>query len=189
MIAIALVVLALAAVVDAVLEVMSRQRLRQLEQSRPGWRRTVPNIVEPSRALAGSFQILQTVAVAVTATLFTSFAFRELSALHRVVGIVLAVTFYLLLGRALPRLLAVYRPEQSESALLRIGDLLVMLAWPLRALVDLVVRWLTKLLPGPTGEGAPFATEDEFRSIALEGRDDGVIEADEQRMIHGIFRL
>ncbi|MGH2532348.1 MAG: hemolysin family protein [Thermomicrobiales bacterium] len=188
-IVVALFVLALASVVDAVLGMMSRQRLRHLSESRPGWRRTVPNIVEPSRALAGSFQILQAVAVAVIAALLTSLAFRELSVLQRVFGIVLAVAFYLLLGRALPRVLAVFRPEQSESALLRIGDALVVIAWPLRALSDVVAHGLAKVLPGPSGDAAPVATEDEFRSIALDGHDDGVIEAEEQRMIHGILHL
>jgi CBS domain containing-hemolysin-like protein len=189
MIAVALVVLALAAVVDAVLGVMSRQRLRQLAESRPQWRRTVPNIVEPGRALSGSFQIIQVVAVAVIATLLTSLAFREFAGLQRALAIALAVLFYLLLGRALPRVLAAHRPDHSETALLRIGDVLVSVAWPLRAIVDLATSWLERLLPGTPGDLAPVATEDEFRSIALEGHDDGVIEAEEQRMIHGILHL
>lgn len=189
MVAAALSLLALAAIVDAVLGVMSRQRLRHLAESRPGWRRTVPNLIEPGRALAGSFQILQVVAVAVAATLLTSFAFREFSASRRLFAIVVVVGLYLLLGRAVPRALAGHRPEQSEGVLLRVGDVLVVLAWPFRALVDLVANGLSRLLPRPAGESAPIASEEEFRALALEGHDDGVIEADEQRMIHGILHL
>jgi CBS domain containing-hemolysin-like protein len=183
----ALIILALAAVSDDVIATTSRARLRQLAEDRPTWRRTIPALLEPGSTLAASLQIIQFVAVVIVATLLTSVVFREIAADQRAVAIILVVACYLVVGRALPSVIATNRPEWAAAVLLHTGPISNGVAWPFRAAADFVARSVARLIPQTAG-AMPAPAGDEYR-LNLRDHEDGEIEKEERAMIHGVLHL
>jgi CBS domain containing-hemolysin-like protein len=184
----ALIILALAAVSDTVIASTSRARLRQLAEDRPTWRRTIPALLEPGSTLAASLQIVQVIAVVIVTTLLTSVIFREIATDQRVLAIILVVACYVVVGRALPDVIATNRPEWAAAVLLQTGPISNGIAWPFRATADVVARGMARLVPHATGV-IPAPADDEFRRLNLHDHEDDEIEKEERAMIHGVLHL
>ena len=184
----ALLVMALAATVEATATLISRHRLRQVAESH-GRQRTVQGLLDPRRSLAASLLLVQAVAIAVAASLLTTVVLREVETAEHALAIAVVAATFLVLGQALPRALAGSRPERAATLLVGLAGLLSWLVRPLTAVVDATARFLGRVLPGSEGESAPVGTEEELRSLALEDPDDGVIEAGEREMIDAVLHL
>jgi CBS domain containing-hemolysin-like protein len=186
--AVALVVMAVAATVEATATLVSRHRLRQLAEERGGGR-TLQGLLDPKRALAASLLLVQAVAIAAAASLLTTVVGRELGTAEHAVAIVVVGAVFLLFGQALPRALAATRPERAAAVLIGVAGLLAFLVRPLVWLVGALAGALARLLPGEPGHAAPAGTEEELRSLTVEADDGGVIEAEEREMIDNVLHL
>jgi CBS domain containing-hemolysin-like protein len=122
------------------------------------------------------------------ATLLTSVIFREIATDQRTLAIIVAVVCYLVVGRALPGVIAAHRPEWAAAVLLQTGPISNGVAWPVRAAADLAARGFARLIPRADGAG-PTPVEDEFRHLNLADHEDDEIEKEERAMIHGVLHL
>lgn len=183
----ALVLMAVAATIEAAVGAVSRQRLREAGEQQ-GRHRTVQGLLDPRRTLVASLLLVQTVAVAVAASYLTSVVAREVDSFAHLLAVIIVAVAYILFGRALPLALSLRRPDETASILVRFADLLTALVRPLAALSDGLARLIARALPGPSPVEIPMGTEEELRAIAMDA-DAGVIEADEREMIDGILRL
>jgi CBS domain containing-hemolysin-like protein len=183
----ALAVMAVAAALEASAALISRHRLRELAEER-GRQRTVQALLDPRRSLVASLRVVEAIAIAIAASLLTTVTLREWDTAEHVVAVVIVGAVFLLFGQALPRVLANARPERVALLLVGAAGLLALLARPLTWLVDETVRGLSRLMPG--GDGPPaVGAEAEFRSVALEDHDHGLIEPAEREMIDNVLHL
>jgi len=109
-------------------------------------------------------QYFGSVGIAVASMLFTILYFVVVEAMAKTVGIV-----------------------HSDSAALVLSPVVFYLGWllsvPTRALI-----WLANLLlPGKGLAKGPFVSEEEIRSMAEVGHEEGVIDAQERELIHSVF--
>ena len=185
---VALLLMAVAATVEATATLVSRHRLRQLAEERDRYR-SVQWLVDPKRELAASLLVIQAVAIAAAASLLTTVVGRELGTAQHALAIAVVGAVFLLVGQALPRALAATRPERAATTLVGLAGLLTFLVRPLVWLVGALARAFARVLPGEPGNLAPVGTEEELRSLTVEADDGGVIEPEEREMIDNVLHL
>jgi len=182
-------VMTLAAAVDTLSAVISRNRLRQSAEANEGRRRSVQVLLDPRRLLSGALLTVQVVAVALAASLLTTAVSRERGGDDHLIAVVLVTTVFLVLGQSLPRAMGRNRPTQTVSLLLAIGAGLSVVTSPIAWVIDRVSRGFDWLMPGQPDDTIPAGTEDELRAVTLGDGDDGMIEAEEREMIDGVLHL
>ena len=106
----ALIVLSLAATVEALTGLMSRQRLRAAAEDAGGGGRSLQGLLDPRRSLASSLLIVQTVALLIAATAVTTLVRREVGRFDHLLTVVVVTLAYLVFGRALPKAIGTGRP-------------------------------------------------------------------------------
>jgi magnesium and cobalt exporter, CNNM family len=184
----ALVVMALAAAIEAFAALVSRPRLRRLAEQ-AGRQRSLQRLLDPQRTLIAALLLVQAIALAVAVSVLTTAVGRELGRFEHLLAIVVVAAVYLVFGLALPRALAKWRPAHIVGFVLVAGGVLEWLARPLTGLVDAFSRGFSRLLPAEPDDEAPAGTEDELRGLVIEAPDDGIIEPDEREMIDNVLQL
>lgn len=183
----ALVLLALAAMVEAVAAVASRTRLRQMAEQR-GRHRTVQGLLDPRRSLIAAVELVQGIAVAVAASLLTTMLWPNGGGLAHIAAVIVVVAVYLIFGQALPRAWAATQPERAAGSLVALAGVLAVLVRPLTAIGDgLAALWM-RILPSDPDHLASAGLEEELRA-AIEVPDDGIIEPEERAMIDNVLQL
>lgn len=184
--AVALLLMAAAATVEASAGLISRQRLRQAGAGRE---RSVQALLDPRRSLVSALQLVQAVCIALAASLITFVVAREGAPGAVALSVAIVSVIALLLGQALPRAVARTRSVSSDGFLLGMARFFAALIWPLRALSDGAADILTRLLGGGRPENVPAGSEDELTRRGLDSEDDDVIEPEERAMIDNVLHL
>jgi CBS domain containing-hemolysin-like protein len=109
-------------------------------------------------------------------------------ALGVVIGIVLQIFLFFVVGEVAPKTYAV---QNTERAALQVTPLLWFLTnlAPLRALSRGLIGVANVVLPGRGLKQGPFVTEEEIRTMADVAAEEDVIELEERRLIHSIFEF
>jgi putative hemolysin len=110
------------------------------------------------------------------------------SAIALVVVTSLVALFSIVVGELVPKALALAYPDRTSLLLAGPVDLLGRLLSPLVRLLT----WLTRLLVRPFGAEVTKEaqiTAEELKLIVERGGDEGVLEAEEQQMIHAVIEL
>ncbi len=184
----ALVLMALAAAIEAFAALVSRPRLRrQAEQA--GRQRSLQRLLDPQRTLIAALLLVQAIAVAVAVSVLTTAIAQEIGRFEHLLAIVIVGAVYLVFGLALPRALARRRPAHVAGFVLVAGGVMEWATRPLTRLVDLFARGFGRLLPAEPNDELPAGTEDELRGLVIEAPDDGIIEPDERAMIDNVLQL
>jgi CBS domain containing-hemolysin-like protein len=105
-----------------------------------------------------------------------------------VIGIVLQIFLFFVIGEVAPKTFAV---QHTERAALSVTPLLWFLTnfAPLRWLSKLLIGVANVFLPGKGLKTGPFITEEEIRTMADVAASEDVIEREEQALIHSIFEF
>ena len=105
-----------------------------------------------------------------------------------VIGIVLQIFLFFVIGEVAPKTFAV---QHTERAALSVTPLLWFLTQfaPLRWLSKLLIGVANVVLPGKGLKAGPFITEEEIRTMADVAASEDVIEREEQALIHSIFEF
>jgi putative hemolysin len=109
-------------------------------------------------------------------------------ALGVVIGIILQIVLFFVIGEVAPKTYAV---QHTERAALRVTPLLWFLTQlkPLRLLSRGLIGVANAVLPGKGLKTGPFVTEEEIRTMADVAADEEVIEREERQLIHSIFEF
>lgn len=185
----ALGIMTLAASVDALSALISRNRLRQSAEEDERHRRSLQALLDPRRSLSSAMLTIQMVSVALIGSLLTATIRREFSSADHAFAVGITAVAFVVLGQALPRAVARNRPEQTAALLLSVGGALSTLSRPLAWLVEAISRVFDRMLPGGPDEVPAEAMDDDARTVTIAEGDDGVIEAREQEMIDGVLHL
>ena len=105
-----------------------------------------------------------------------------------VIGIVLQIFLFFVIGEVAPKTFAV---QHTERAALSVTPLLWFLTQfaPLRWLSKLLIGVANVVLPGKGLKAGPFITEEEIRTMADVAASEDSIEREERRLIHSIFEF
>jgi magnesium and cobalt exporter, CNNM family len=105
-----------------------------------------------------------------------------------VIGIVLQIVLFFVIGEVAPKTFAVQHTERAALALTPMLWFLTNFA-PLRWLSSLLIGVANVVLPGKGLKQGPFVTEEEIRTMADVAASEDAIEREERRLIHSIFEF
>lgn len=180
--------LALAAVAsgaDAALTAISRHRLQALNADKRRRAQAVAQLLDdPARFKATTITLnigSAVVAAALVLDLLTPWQVWWQPA----VGISALLLALLVLGEAVPKVLATLHPDRAALLLARPVQLLSIMLLPFTGIVNLLMRPFVG--QRATGLATPLASEEELKLLVNVGAEEGLIEKDERAMIEGIL--
>lgn len=106
-----------------------------------------------------------------------------------VIATAIGVTVLLLIGEVTPKLFATTHPEAVAFAVVRPLRIVMVLLHPAAVAFTWTGRMMLRLLGAPTKRRSPLVTEEELKVMIQMGREAGVLEEHELRMLHRIFEF
>ena len=104
------------------------------------------------------------------------------------VGVFINVLLFFVLAEALPKTYAVLYPQRAALSTAR--PILALVSFPPLQLVSRALIWLTNVLVRGKGlERGPFVSEQELLAVVSAAADDGVVEHEEQELIHSVIEF
>ncbi len=180
-----LVLAAISSAADAALTAISRHRLQSLiAESRPRAQLVSRFLDDPGRFRATTLTL--NISAAVLATALTLALLHPWAAWWQpVVGLVGLLLLLLVVGEAIPKVLATLNPDRAA----------LLLARPLQVLAVVLVPfiWSTNLFmrlfvgKDNVGHGNALVSEEELKMLVNVGAEEGLIEKDEREMIESIL--
>jgi putative hemolysin len=167
---------------------MSRVRTIALfEEGRKHAARLAQLIERPEQTL-NSVLLLVLLSQLTSASLLGILLERQAGALGVVVGLVLQIVVFFVIGEVAPKTYAV---QHTDRAVLQVTPFLwaVTRFPPLRVLSSGLIGLANVLLPGKGIKEGPFVTEEDLRVMADVAAAERSIEREERRLIHSIFEF
>ncbi len=166
---------------------ISRPKAQALvDQRRPRAVRLAQLVSHPSRYL-NTVLFLTLVSQLVAATLVGVMADHLLGALGVVVAVVVEILVIFVIGEAIPKNLAVVRPEGSALFVAPVVSVLVRF-WPIRMIASAVGRVSLWLTPGGA-QLVSSVSEEELLAMADAAEEGDVIETEERALIHSVINF
>ncbi len=106
-----------------------------------------------------------------------------------VIATIVGVTLLLVIGEVTPKMFAASHSERVAFAVVRPVRVLMVLLYPLAVAFTWAGRMLLRLVRIPTKRRSPLVTEEELKVMIQMGREAGVLEEHELRMLHKIFEF
>jgi magnesium and cobalt exporter, CNNM family len=189
---VALLCLALIAIdsaVETALTNISGLRLRQLMERGVPRAQAINDLLQNPRRFSVVVLFVNTVCLLTIGSLalYASSHFADWWA--HVFAVILAALAVLIFGVAVPKALAIRNPEKTALTLYGSINVLRRLVSPMVVLADLVAGPFVRLLGGRTSPAGPFVTEEELRMLMNVGEEEGVIQQEEEELIHQIFEF
>lgn len=165
-------------------------RIRALALADEGNRRAarLAEMLEQPEQTLNSVLLLVLVSQLTTATLIGVLLEGAAGAWGVVIGIVLQIVLFFVIGEVAPKTFAV---QHTERAALSVTPMLWFLTHfaPLRWTSRVLIGVANVVLPGKGLKRGPFVTEEEIRTMADVAASEDVIEREEQALIHSIFEF
>lgn len=165
-------------------------RIRALALAEEGNKRAARLAVmleQPEQTL-NSVLLLVLVSQLTTATLIGVLLEGAAGAWGVVIGIVLQIVLFFVIGEVAPKTFAVQHTERAALSVTPLLSFLTQFA-PLRWTSRLLIAVANVVLPGKGLKQGPFVTEEEIRTMADVAANEEVIEREEQALIHSIFEF
>ncbi len=144
-------------------------------------------LASPEQTL-NSVLLLVLVSQLTTATLIGVLLEGAAGAWGVVIGIVLQIVLFFVIGEVAPKTFAVQHTERAALSVTPLLSFLTQFA-PLRWTSRLLIGVANVVLPGKGLKQGPFVTEEEIRTMADVAANEEVIEREEQALIHSIFEF
>jgi putative hemolysin len=167
---------------------MNRVRAMALEEEgRKGAAKLVRMLENPTETL-NSVLLLVLVTQLTSATLLGVVLEGVAGTLGVVIGVVLQIVVFFVVGEVAPKTYAV---QHTDKAALSVSGFLWAITHfpPMRLFSRGLIGLANVILPGKGLKEGPFVTEMEIRQMADVAADEAVIEGEERRLIHSIFEF
>ncbi len=185
---------AIASAADAALTALSRHRLNALQIEGRSRARIITHLLDDPARLKTTTLTVDTFAKggATALTLLLLFGgpqngnqLSDSAWWQRLLGVIMILLALLLIGEALPKLLATAYPDRTALLLARPIYWLGLVVRPITALISLVTAPLARALG--VKPGTPLVTEEELKLLVNVGEEEGLIEKEERQMIEGVL--
>jgi len=168
---------------------LGKVRLRQIKQRHPRLGPLLERVTGNPDRLLSTILLGTTIVTAGASSAATALAIA-LSPEHPVLVATVSVTVLLLLTSEIsPKVLAASFPERFALVVVQPIDVLIRLASPVVFLFSLVPRGLIWLVGGLRRGEEGGTTPEDIKTMAVLGREEGIIGKDEQEMIHSVVEF
>jgi putative hemolysin len=168
----------------------SNTRIAELATQGSGRARTVESLLDRSHHLQSTMIFLDTSAVALASALVTNLAVGRLPSWGVALVVFIAVVIMLVLGRAVPRALALRLPDDVALACARLARVAVILFAPVTSIINGIALTIIAMLRVPAASpNSALATEEELIQLVREEAGDNRIEEEEVDLVNSIFRF
>jgi putative hemolysin len=181
--------IALDSAVETALTNISRLRLRQLLERGVPRAQAINDLLDNPQRFPATLLFVNTLALITIGALalYISEHFAEWWA--HVLAVVVAEILVLVFGIAVPKALALRNPERTALALYGPINIIRRVVLPLVALAGLIARPFVRILGGRSAPAGLFVTQEEMRMLVNVGEEEGVIQQEEEDLIHSIFEF
>lgn len=175
----------IASAADAALSILPRYRLNTLIDAGAASARTIGVLLDnPARLKATTLTVNTFAICGVTALAFVLLNGHS-PRWQLLLGVLLILLVLLIVGEALPKLIATTFPDRTALFLARPLYVLHVVVRPVTAVVGLVVTPFARLLGSKPD--MPLVTEEELKLLVNASAEEGVLEQEEREMIEGIL--
>lgn len=182
---ICLALTAVASAADAALSAISRHRLNALVAEGTARAQMITHLLDDPARLKATTLTVGTLAkggaIALTLALLNGTPVWW----YRLLVIAGVLLVLLIVGEALPKLIASANPDRTALVLARPLRILAVLASPITGLVSIIAAPFARMLGAKPG--TPLVTEEELKLLVNVGEEEGLIEKEEREMIEGIL--
>lgn len=148
----------------------------------------VSRLLENPSKLFNTILIADTLANISAVVLGTNFAVQLWGERWGIAGAIIVLSLIVaIFGEILPRSLAYYQPEKTIMNLIGFIYVVMILLYPLVALLNTISRVLAGLSGAKQASYENGITEQEIINMVAAGQEGGVIHQEETSMIHGVF--
>lgn len=175
--------------VETALTNISGLRLRQLLERGVPRAQAISDLLQSPRRFPASILFINTISLLTIGSLALYASYYFVDWWSHVLAVVIAALVVLIFGVAVPKALAGRNPEKTAIALFGPINLLRRIVMPLVALADVVAMPFVRMLGGRASHVGPFVTEEELRMMMNVGEEEGVIQQEEEDLIHSIFEF
>ncbi|HUZ77888.1 MAG TPA: hemolysin family protein [Chloroflexota bacterium] len=185
-----LLLAAFASLAETSLTSLGKIRIRHLAEEGSRSARLLLNMLDDPGHFLSTILVVNNVAVIVASTLTTLITVKvwHFSPADAAATAMLSVVI-LVFCEITPKTIAIRRPERIALGLARpVRAASWLLGW-LIAVLSAIPPLVLHLFGAPNAPKSPFVTEEEIRMIVGTAEEEGVIEPQEERMIHSIFEF
>lgn len=184
-----LLLIAVDSAVETALTNISRLRLRQLLDRGIPRAQAISDLLDNPQRFPATILFVNTASLLAVGslTLYASQGFIEWWA--HPLAVVIAALIVLIFGVAVPKSLALRNPERMALALFRPINVIRYTVSPLVAIASTLAAPFVKIIGGRTTRAGLFVTQEEMRLLVNVGEEEGVIQQEEEDLIHSIFEF
>jgi putative hemolysin len=175
----------IASAADAALSTLSRYRLNNLVDAGAVSAKMIADLLDDPARLKATTLTVNTFAICGVTALSLALLNGQSPRWQLLLGVLLILLVLLIVGEALPKLIATTFPDRTALFLARPLYILHVLVRPITAMVGFVVTPFAHLLGSKPD--VPLVTEEELKLLVHAGAEEGVLEQEEREMIEGIL--
>jgi putative hemolysin len=185
--ALCLSLIAVDSAIETALTNISRLRLRQLLERGVPRAQAINDLLDNPQRLPTAIFFINAISLITIGSLvlYAAGAFTEWWA--HPLAVIVATLFVLVFGVAVPKALAIRNPERTALALYTPARTMRRVVSPIVGLASMLALPFVRIFGGRTA--GPFVTQEEMRMLVNVGEDEGVIQQEEEEMIHSIFEF
>ena len=184
-----LFLIALGSAVETALTNISRLRLRQLLERGVPRAQAINDLVDNPQRFPAIILFINVVALLTLGALTFYISRQFVDWWWRVLAVALAAVVVLVFGVAVPKALALRNPERTALTLFRPINSIRFVVSPLVGISSVLARPFVRVIGGRTAPAGPFVTQEEMRMLVNVGEEEGVIQQEEEELIHSIFEF
>lgn len=184
-----LVLIGIASAVEAALTNISGLRLRQLMERGVPRAQAISDLLANPQRFSVAVRFINTVSLLTIGSLVLYASYSFTTWWSSFVAVIIATLVVLIFGVAVPKGLAVRNPERTALALFGPINVLRVVVAPLVGIAELLAGPFVRMLGGRSSPAGRFVTEEELRMLVNVGEDEGVIQQEEEELIHSIFEF
>jgi putative hemolysin len=181
--------IALDSAVETALTNISRLRLRQLLERGVPRAQAINDLLENPQRFPATLLFVNTIALLIIGSLALFVSQHFVDWWGHVLAVVAAAILVLVFGIAVPKALAIRNPERTALALFAPINIVRQAVLPLVTLAGWLARPVVLIVGGRTAPAGLFVTQEEMRMLVNVGEEEGVIQQDEEKLIHSIFEF
>jgi putative hemolysin len=184
-----LLLIAIDSAIETALTNISRLRLRQLLERGVPRAQAISDLIDNPQRFSATVLFVNTVCLLAIGSLalYASNLFVDWWA--HILAIVVAAVLVLVFGVAVPKSLALRNPERTALALFGPANIIRRAISPVVGISSALASPFVRILGGRTAPAGPFVTQEEMRMLVNVGEEEGVIQQEEEELIHSIFEF
>lgn len=184
-----LLLIVLNSAIESALTNISRLRLRQLLERGVPRAQAINDLLDNPQRLPATLLFVNTVCLLTIGSMALLASSHFVDWWSHPLAVIIAAVVVLIFGVAVPKSLALRNPERTALTLFAPANMIRRIVTPIVAVASLLAGPFVRLIGGRTTPVGRFVTQEEMRMLVNVGEEEGVIQQEEEELIHSIFEF